>query len=242
MIDPVPLGIPVPLPTERTVAVVVPAHPGRRVVTVWSDITSPNAAHALATLHSRAKVRGVALLIDHRCSPGDTTGGHPAPAGPAELAAINALYPGHGWQPRAEACSPAAALLPMEAVQAAKHLDPGGLAAGDELDAALRHALLVEGCCIGRRSVITEVARRCRHVDDTALLDALAAGDARLRVLGQWATAERRATGGLCFLTASGYTERDPGIAVRGPTGTGLARVTDTGPAWADRIIDALGP
>ena len=153
------------------------------LITVWSDVGCPWASLALHTLHEGARERGVDLRIDHRAFPLELLNGEPTPkpTHDAEVAAITSVVPTVGWSEWAapDSTYPVTTLPAMEAVQAAK---AQGLAAADELDAALRRACFVEHRCISIHPVIEEVARSCPGVDADALMGALRHGAGRERV------------------------------------------------------------
>lgn len=239
-----PNDLPLSGPQAQTVT---PANPDYRVVTVWSDIASPVAALALHTLHQRSLRRGIQLLVDHRAYPTELLSRQPTPKDivDGELAAIAAMHPELGWQrwPMADASYPVTTLLSMEAVQAAKRPEFGGLLASDELDAAIRCAFLVEGRCISLYPVIVEIARRCPRVNGPALLDALAAGTGRSNVMAQWVTAAGSGVAGSPHLfTQGGFDEYSPGVVVAWPAepGVGIPSVRDDDAGWADRLLDTL--
>lgn len=234
---------------QPMVRTTIPANPDHRVVTMWSDISSPAAALALHTLRARAEDRGVRLLIDHRAYPTELLDRVPTVKGvvDGESAAIGALRPELGWRPwrGADATYPVTMLLPMEAVQAAKRPEVGGLLGSAELDAALRRAFLVDGQCISLYSVMADTATQCPAVNSTALLDAITSGAGRANVMSQWATAARGAVAGSPHLfTQGGFAEFSPGVSVRWPDGNGIGTpvVEDGGVRWADRLLDTLRP
>lgn len=225
----------------------VPRNPDRRVVTVWSDVASPTAALALHVLRRRARDRRVALLVDHRAYPAELIDRRPTPKDviDGEVSAIAAGHPELGWHPwpGPDAAYPVTTLLALEAVQAAKSPDCGGLPGSEQLDAALRRAFLVEGRCISLYPVVVETARTCPLLDVAELLDALAAGAGRAKVMAQWATAMRGGVAGSPHLfTAGGFAEHSPGVTVRWPAGPGVGvpELHDDGEGWADRLLDTM--
>lgn len=223
-----------------------PANPDRRIVTVWSDLASPNATMALHTLHARAAERRIPLLIDHRSYPLELLESRPTlkEVVDGEVALIAARHPELGWQqwPGPDHRYPVTTLLAMEAVQAAKSPEAGGLRGSDQLDAALRRAFLVEGRCISLFNVVVEAAQECPLLDIDALVEAMAGGVGRERVFTQWGTAARRRVAGSPHLFAGTIDVVEPGDAVEWPAGpgNGTPRLRSGGTAWADELLDVL--
>lgn len=224
-----------------------PANADHRVVTVWSDLASPSAALALTTLRRRATERRVVLLVDHRACARELLHQEPnrRDVVDGELCAITALRPDLAWRPwpADDDAYPVTTLLAMEAVQAAKRPECGGLAGSDELDAALRRALLEEGRCVSLMPVVLEVVRGCPSVDGGALTDALIAGTGRAAVMAQWVTASRAALDGQPqLITQGGYAGSGAGVSVVWPDGLGKGRplARDDGDGWVDELLDTL--
>jgi hypothetical protein len=225
----------------------VPANPDRRVVTVWSDLASPVAALTLHVLRQRAVTRRVPLLVDHRAHPRELLEGSPTPRGvvDGELSVIAARYPELGWRPWPGPGDtyPVTMMLAMEAVQAAKRPEAGGLPASDQLDAELRRAFLAEGRCVSLYGVVAAAARRCPLLDADALLDGIGAGAGRAQVMAQWNVAAGTGIAGSPhLLTAGGFDAVNPVATVRWPGGVGVGaprlRVHPT--TWADLLLDSL--
>ncbi|GDY32755.1 DsbA family oxidoreductase [Gandjariella thermophila] len=222
-------------------------NPASDTVTVWSDIGCPWATLALHTLRARAAERGRRLLVDHRAFPLELFNNAPTPKLilDAEIVTIAGARPEVGWRlwSAPESTYPVTTLPAMEAVQAAKDPDIGGLPGSDELDAALRAAFYAEGRCISIHPVILEIAEGCAHVDHAALARALAAGRGRAEVYRQWETAKGPAVQGSPHLfTAHGYAAHNPGATYHwtGRFPTGLPRLDEYDPAWADTVLDQL--
>ena len=169
------------------------ANEDRGVITVWSDVGCPWATLALHTLHDAAARRDVAARIDHRCFPLELINRQPTPkqGHDIEVAAIAAVRPELGWRAwdQPDSTYPVTMLPAMEAVQAAKRPEVGGLEASDQLDTALRRAYFTDHRCISVHSVIEEVARDCPAVDADGLFDLLRHGVGRVEVYEQLATA-----------------------------------------------------
>jgi predicted DsbA family dithiol-disulfide isomerase len=216
-------------------------------VTVWSDIGCPWASLALHTLRAAARERGVPLRIDHRAFPLELFNEAPTPKGilDAEIAQIAAVRPELGWKLwDAPAWQWPATLLPaLEAVQAAKAEEVGGLAASDELDAALRHAFYAQARCISMPHVILDVAAECASVDRAALAAAIAAGSGRSQVYRDWRIAQGPDVQGSPHLfAAGGYARHNPGATYHwtGRPPTGFPRLETYDPDWAEELLDRL--
>jgi predicted DsbA family dithiol-disulfide isomerase len=218
-----------------------------RVITVWSDIGCPWATLALHRLRRAAAERGQQLLVDHRAFPLELFNRMPTPKGivDAEVVIIAGRFPELGWQLWAapEHTYPATTLPALEAVQAAKAPEVGGLVASDHLDAALRHAFYAEHRCIAVHSEILEIAATCPAVDAEALATALAAGAGRRVVYRDWQLAAGPSVQGSPHLfSASGYAEHNPGAVyrwtARPPIGFPVLDSYD--PDWPARLLDGL--
>lgn len=205
-------------------------------VTVWSDIGCPWATLALHTLHARAADRSVTLRIDHRAFPLELFNSMPTPKYivDAEVVVIAARRPEVGWRTWSapEWTYPVTTMLAMEAVQAAKAPEVGGLTASDELDAALRHAFYVDHRCIGIHSVILDLAEQCPHVDVPALAAALARGAGRTEIYDQWEVAKGRPPVSRAARTCSQWTAWTPTIPARPTTGP-AARTAAGSRCWS---------
>ncbi|WP_312872275.1 DsbA family oxidoreductase [Amycolatopsis dendrobii] len=225
--------------------VLMRADPG--VVTVWSDIGCPWATLALTTLRTAARNRGHEPLIDHRAFPLELFNWQPTPKLilDAEIVAIAGRRPELGWRlwTGAEHQYPVTTLPAMEAVQAAKHPDIGGLAASDQFDEALRHAFYVDGRCVSLHPVILDVAAQCDRVDESALAEALARGDGRAEIYQDWEIARGPRVQGSPHLFASGgYDRHNPGATYHwtAPPGKGFPLLEDYSTEWANTLLDQL--
>lgn len=158
------------------------------VLTVYSDIGCPWAGLALHGLRrARHRLGLKRVRIDLRAYPLELLRGTPTPKRrlDAEVPVIGGLdetLAWQQWQGRADEW-PVSTLLPLEAVQAAKRPDVGGLAASDELDAALRYAMFGQSRCIALFSEILAVAAECERVNAEALKKAMALGAGRAEVM-----------------------------------------------------------
>ncbi|MCA1588776.1 MAG: DsbA family protein, partial [Chloroflexi bacterium] len=168
-------------------------------IAVWSDLQCPWAHVALWRLWDARRRLGLEdrVRFDHRAFPLELFNSEPTPyrSRAAEIPVCAALAPMAGWQAWQAPLSewPVTTLLPMEAVRAAREQS---LAASEQLDRALRVAFFGESRCISLRHVILEVANDCDGLDVAALADALDAGRARRRTLGDWLAAGREGVRG----------------------------------------------
>lgn len=216
------------------------ANPDPEVLTVWSDLSCPWATLALHTLHDAAGRADTTLRIDHRCFPLELVNREPTPktGHDAEVAAIGAVRPELGWRPwdQPDATYPVTTLPALEAVQAAKRPEVGGLAASDQLDTALRRAFFVEQRCISLHPVIEEVARECPELDVDALLELLRQGVGRAEVYAQLDTARKaEVPGSPSFYSADGYVFSNPGVDLAWVGG--FPRINGYDPTWADQLL-----
>jgi predicted DsbA family dithiol-disulfide isomerase len=128
----------------------------------------------------------------------------------------------------------------MEAVQACKLPHIGGLAASDELDAALRQAFYEEDRCISVHPFILNVAVQCPHLDVDALAAALEEGTGRAAVYAQWLIAQQASvTGSPHLFTVSGVDECNPGATYHW-SGTDEERqlhLDEYRTGWADELL-----
>ncbi|MFB7787383.1 DsbA family oxidoreductase [Streptomyces vinaceus] len=217
-------------------------------VTVWSDIGCPWATLALHTLRAAARRRSLPLLIDHRAFPLELFNREPTPKFivDPEIMAIAARLPELGWRmwDGPAHTYPVTTLPALEAIQAAKDPEVGGLRGSDELDEALRRAFYNDSKCISVHAVILDVAEQCEHVDAKALAQALARGSGRAEVYAQWRTAEGPQIQGSPHLFAEGdYAAHNPGATFTwtgSPYEGGLPRLDEYSTAWADELLDAI--
>ncbi|MBT2369085.1 DsbA family protein [Streptomyces sp. ISL-10] len=222
-----------------------------RTVTVWSDIGCPWATLALHTLHAAANQRGAELVVDHRAFPLELFNSQstPKPIIDAEVVAIGAKVPALGWRlwSAPEHAYPVTTLPAMEAVQAAKAPEVGGLRASDQLDAALRHAFYAESRCVSITSEILAVAEACPLVDGKALAEALERGEGRATVHRHFAVAQGpRVQGSPHLFTAAGVDVHNPGADFRwtaNPQKGGFPDFRAYSADWADEVLDSVaGP
>jgi predicted DsbA family dithiol-disulfide isomerase len=166
------------------------------VVTVYADVVCPFATFTLRGLRAARDRLGLDLQIDLRAFPLELVNRRPHDLGLIELEKpVLAELEAHlGWRRwRAEPSTwPVTSLLALEAVQAAKQPEVGGLRASEELDNALRRALFLDSRCIALLPVILEVAEECPDMDRAALAADLQHGVGRADVMRQYARAERK--------------------------------------------------
>src|SRR3712207_5312581 len=128
------------------------------VVTVYSDIVCPFASLAVRGLRSARDRLGVDVRFDLRAYPLELVNRRPHDLGLVELEKpeLAKLEPHLGWRRwRADPATwPVTSLPALEAVQAAKRPEVGGLAASECLDAALRRALFVDSRCIALLPIV----------------------------------------------------------------------------------------
>ena len=216
------------------------ANPDPDVITVWSDVSCPWATLALHTLHQADRAAG--LRIDHRSFPLELINREPTPkqGHDAEVAAIAAVRPELEWRAwdQPDATYPVTTLPALEAVQAAKRPEVGGLEASDQLDAALRRAFFVEHRCISLHSVIEDVARSCPKVDADALCELMSQGAGRRDVYDQLgAVREQEVPGSPSFYNSDGHIASNPGVDLEWVGG--FPRIEAYDASWADRIGEA---
>lgn len=231
-------------------------NPDPGTITVWSDISCPWASLALHTLRSVAAERGVELLVDHRAFPIELFNSSPTPKEllDAEVIVIAGGFPELGWQLwHGPAHAYPATILPaLEAVQAAKHPQVGGLRASNELDTALRHAFYVDSRCISLHPVILDIAKGCDSLDAEALAASLAHGHGRAEVYRHWEIARSsRVQGSPHIFAPAGFAGHNPGATyhwtARPPLGFPLHRhgfpvLDGYDPAWAGTLLDTMRP
>ncbi|WP_406860981.1 DsbA family protein [Streptomyces sp. HUAS MG47] len=218
------------------------------VVVAWSDLGCPWASLALHTLRTTAAARGQDLLIDHRAFPLELFNRQPTPKHivDAEVVMLGAHFPELGWRLwNAPAWEYPSTVLPaIEAVQAAKAPEIGGLRGSDQLDAALRRAFYTEHRCIAVHSVILDLAADCPDVDAAALEAALARGAGRREVYEQWHEAQGPdVQGSPHFLAPGGYTAHNPGptyVFTGDLYDGGFPRLDAYDPGWAVALLDSL--
>lgn len=216
-------------------------------ITMWADLGCPWATLALDTLHAEAQRLRIELLVDHRVFPLELFNKMPTPKHivESEIVAIAGQLPDLGWRLWQEpaATYPVTMLPAMEAVQAAKDPGIGGLAASDQLDAALRRAYLAQSRCISMPSVILEVADECPLVDTDRLADAIARGAGRAEVYRDWREAKETPIQGSATLYGSdGVAVHNPGATYRwskpgGPADGGFPVLESYSRTWAAEML-----
>jgi predicted DsbA family dithiol-disulfide isomerase len=189
------------------------------VVTVYGDLACPFATLAIAGLRAARDRVGRDVRLDIRAFPLELINRHAHDIGllETEKAVLGTLDPGMGWRRWRGAVTdwPVSTLLAMEAVQAAKRPEVGGLPASEELDVALRRALYVESRSIGLLPVILEVAEECAGVDRTALGRVMHAGTCRPDLFHQLGQQERGAVNGSPHVfTPDGRDWVNPGLTI----------------------------
>ncbi|MET8982257.1 DsbA family protein [Streptomyces sp. NPDC004539] len=218
------------------------------VLTFWSDIGCPWATLALHTLHEATRRLSAPVLIDHRAFPLELINREPTPKTivDVEVSAIAARCPEVGWRrwSAPEWTYPSTMLPAMEAVQAAKSPQAGGLAAAQQLDAALRHAFYRESLPISVHSVILDVAGTCDRVDAGALAAELARGAGREEVYAQLRVALSPQIQGSPHLFApDGFAVHNPGARTRwtdAPERGGFPLFEEYSPDWAEELVRRL--
>jgi predicted DsbA family dithiol-disulfide isomerase len=215
------------------------------VLTVYADLVCPFAALVLHGLRSARERLGIAVAFDLRAYPLELVDGRPHDLAlhEAEKPAVAAVEPTLHWKRwRAEPSTwPVTTLLALEAVEAAKRPEVGGLVASDELDEALRRALFLDSRCIALLPVIREVAEECPSMDRAALCTDLRAGAGRAGVMASLGYAERGAVKGSPHVfTPDGQDWLTPGIELeyRGD----YATVTGYHPQVYGEILRACNP
>lgn len=217
----------------------------QNVVTVWSDIGCPWASLCLHVLRATAQKHGGHLLIDHRAFPLELFNNRPTPRPiiDAEVIAIVGLVPETGWRAWSSPSwhYPVSTMLALEAVQAAKAPEVGGLAASDALDAALRHAYYAEGRCITVPSVIGDIAGSIDSLDAELLIRRLEEGSARAAVYRDWRLAAApEVQGSPQLFDATGRTLHNPGVDYRwtsSPDRGGVPRFESYDYSWVEEVL-----
>ncbi len=222
-------------------------NPESGVITVYADVGCPWAGLALHGLRrARERMGAESVFIDLRAFPLEVINGRPTPKPhvDAEVAVIGALEPSLGWQPWTgnDHAYPVTTLLALEAVQAAKRPEVGGLIASDALDAALRTAFFAESRCVSMLTVVLEVAEACPEVDEKALTKCMHFGAGRAEVITQCRNASDGAVAGSPHVFLPDGTEwHNPGVemSMTGEHGKGFPRVSSYDPSAYEEIIEA---
>lgn len=219
-------------------------------IVMFSDVGCPWASLAVHRTRRRRAELGLddTVAIDHRCFPLELINRQVTPKTivDTEVAVIGSHEPSLGWQPwrRAERAYPSTTLLALEAVQAAKTEEVGGLRASEQLDAALRHAWYAESRSIHLYAEIVGIAGSCDAVKADALDAALRRGVGRAEVFAQWQQAQEIAVRGSPHLyLADGFDTHNPGITLAWTAGQfgGMPLIEDDRPAVYDEILRRAG-
>lgn len=226
-----------------------PPSPAPGVVVLFGDIGCPWASLAVHRLRRRRTERGLddAVVIDHRAFPLELFNEQVTPKTvvDSEVAVVGSHEPSLGWHPwrHKEREYPSTTLLPLEAVQAAKATDVGGLRASDDLDAALRHAWYAESRSIHLWSELLAVAESVESVNAEALSAALRCGAGRSTVFDQWEAAKQVAQGSPHLFLTDGTSVHNPGITLEWTDAQfhGLPRIAGDDPAIYDDLLDRAG-
>jgi len=215
-------------------------------VVLWSDIGCPWASlavHRLLAARSRLALDD-AVVIDHRAFPLELVNGRASPKRvlDPEIAVIGAHQPDLGWQvwQRPDAEWVVSTLLALEAVQAAKAPEVGGLKASEQLDAALRRAVYVDSRYITLHTVILEVAAECEAISVAALEHALTTGRAREALFEQAReSAGPGVQGSPHLFLPDGTGHHNPGITVgwSAELGRGFPVIEADDPAVYDDLL-----
>jgi hypothetical protein len=174
------------------------------------------------------------VIIDHRAFPLELFNQRPTPKAlvDAEVTVIGSHDPALQWRAwsQPDATYPSSTLLPLAAVQAAK---AGGLAASEQLDAALRHAWWVESRSIHIYAEVIKIAESCDLVDPATLTEQLPTG--LRQVLADWRAAERDGVRGSPHLFLAGFDVHNPGITMHKEGDRPV--IDDDNPAIYDEIL-----
>jgi predicted DsbA family dithiol-disulfide isomerase len=219
------------------------------VVVLYGDIGCPWASLAVHRFRRRRAERDLdgAVVLDHRAFPLELFNEQLTPKTivDAESAVVGSHEPSTKWQPwrRKERQYPSTTLLPLEAVQAAKATEVGGLPASEDLDAALRNAWYAESRSIHLWSELLAVAGEVASVDVDALAAALQSGAGRADVFAQWQEAKQVAQGSPHLFTTDGMSVHNPGITLDWTGGQfqGMPRIVSDDPSVYDEILDRAG-
>jgi predicted DsbA family dithiol-disulfide isomerase len=220
--------------------------PKGRVV-VFSDIGCPWAHVAVFRLHKARADLGLdgKVVFEHRSFPLELFNERPTPRKvlDAELPVAGALEPDAGWQvwARPDYEYPVTMLPALEAVHAAS---AQSLAAGEDLDRALRVAFFGESRCVSMRHVILEVAANCNSVDAGALASALDDGRFRKAVMDDLDVAHSAEVDGSPHVFVSGLDAHNPGVEMHweGEHGRGFPVVDKDDPSvYEELLVHAAG-
>ena len=212
-------------------------------IVVWSDLSCPFAHCAVSRLLRTRAELGLdgRVHLDHRAFPLELFNERPIPKviNDTEAPAVAAIEPQAGWQvwQRPDSEYPVTTLLALEAVQAAK---AQGLAAGEQLDRALRVAFWEQSRCIGLWSVVLDAATSCPAVDVEALRAALLDGAARRTVFDHFEQARADEVKGSPHLfLPDGTDAHNPGLELHweGKPGVGYPVVDADDPSVYRELV-----
>jgi len=216
-------------------------------IVVWSDVTCPWASLAVHRLHESRERLGLveAVRLDHRVFPLELVNGRatPKPTLDAEISVVCSHEPALGWRMWSRPVHewPGSVLLALEAVQAAKSEQVGGLVASEQLDRALRRAFFAESRPIGLLTEVLAIAGECPAVDEKALEEALSSGAARSAVIRDWREHESWGVQGSPHLyLPDGHNAHNPGIKLEWTDRDGreLPVITEDDPAVYDVLLE----
>jgi|GEM_PF-739640 len=226
--------------TDRTDAAPVAAG----TVQVWSDLLCPFAYVGLLRLRRARGRLGLdgTVRLEHRTFPLELFNGpHSRRGTDTEAVALGRIEPEAEFRVWTDPDDryPHTVLLAAEAVHAAS---AQSLAAGEELDLALRRAFWTQSRSISHRQVILDVAAGLPGgvVDVFELAAALDDGRYRAAVMADFAVARTGAiTGSPTFRLADGTAVTNPGIGVhwQGPWAAGFPVVDSDDPSVYDDLL-----
>jgi predicted DsbA family dithiol-disulfide isomerase len=212
------------------------------VVTVYGDLVCPFASLVLHRLRATRQRLGLDVRFDVRAFPLELVNRRPHALDlhEREKSAVQAAEPTlewRAWRGTRDAC-PITTLLALEAVEAAKHPEVGGLDASDRLDAALRRAVDLDSRCIALLPVILEVAEEVPDMDRGALAAALLHGSARADLMAYaWLAEHGVVKGSPHAFTPDGREWLNAGFEVDHHRGE--VTVTDRDPGVYEEILRA---
>jgi predicted DsbA family dithiol-disulfide isomerase len=213
-------------------------------IEMWSDLLCPFAYVGLLRLRRARSRLGLDVRIEHHTFPLELFNGpHPRRGTDTEAVGLGQIEPEAGFRvwTAADDLYPHTVLLAAEAVHAAS---AQSLAAGEELDLALRRAFWTESRSISHRQVILDVAAAIPPVDVDELTAALDDGRHRKQVMADFAVAGSDAIpASPTLLFADGTAVTNPGIEVHweGPWAQGFPIVDAHDPGVYDELLRRAG-
>ena len=223
----------------------IEVQPGTMVL--FADIGCPWAHAAVHRWRGERVARGLedVVHLDVRAFPLEIFNRRPTPklTLDVEIPVAGALAPDAGWQPWQGAAHayPVTMLPALEAVHAAK---AQSLAAGEDLDHALRGAFFARSRCVSMRHEILEIAQSCRRVDTSVLERDLDTGRFRRAVLDDLEVASSDLVkGSPHFFLPDGSDHHNPGVEMHweGEHGKGFPVVDKDDPGVYAEMFDRLG-